>query len=77
MLIRWFAGAAQAAGTTEETIDDPREGTIRDVLTGVHPDAAAVLQRCSFLVDKKSLPGDAPWPSGAQTLDVLPPFAGG
>lgn len=77
MQIRWFAGAAQAAGVTEEMVDTSQEGSVRAVLEGLHPQAAAVLGRCSFLADGRSIPADDPWPQTATVIDVLPPFTGG
>ncbi|ACV06998.1 MULTISPECIES: MoaD/ThiS family protein [Kytococcus] len=75
--IRWYAGAAQAAGTESETATLSGPGSIREVLAAHRPGAAAVLERCSFLVDGRRLEGEEPFPTEAGTLDVLPPFAGG
>ena len=75
--IRWYAGAAEAAGTQEETVDLTGPGSVTEVLTTHRPGAAAVLERCSFLADGVRLDGSAPFPDAATTLDVLPPFAGG
>lgn len=77
MQIRWFAGAAQAAGVESEEAPQGPTGSVREVLAALHPEAADVLARCSFLVDGKTLRGDDEWPSGAQLVDVLPPFSGG
>ncbi|MEL4504301.1 MoaD/ThiS family protein [Luteococcus sp. H138] len=77
MQIRWFAGAAQAAGVAEETVEPTQSGTVREVLVTLHPEAATVLERCSFLADGRSLAGDQPWPATASVVDVLPPFTGG
>ena len=76
--IRYFAGAAEAAGTDEEELSG---GTVGEVLAAAEAAHGArlteVLQRCSVLhagryVDDNSTPVTA----GA-TIDVLPPFAGG
>lgn len=77
MLIRWFAGAAHAAGVTQEDVPADQEGTVREALAVLRPGAATVLPRCSFLADGQGIDGDAPWPSTAAVLDVLPPFTGG
>ncbi|WP_420175883.1 MoaD/ThiS family protein [Luteococcus sp. OSA5] len=77
MQIRWFAGAAHAAGVTEETVQQAHQGTVREVLAQLRPGAATVLERCSFLADGAALAADAPWPQQADVLDVLPPFTGG
>lgn len=81
MQVRWFAGAAEAAGVESEQLDgegiDVGAGTIRGVLEAHRPATSAVLERCSFLVDGVRAEGDAAWPAQAATLDVLPPFVGG
>ncbi|MEL4359119.1 MULTISPECIES: MoaD/ThiS family protein [unclassified Luteococcus] len=83
MQIRWFAGAAEAAGVTEDEMaadwPDQKDGeqTVRAVLAELHPGAEQVLGRCSFLADGRSIPGDDPWPQTACVIDVLPPFTGG
>lgn len=77
MHVRWFAGAAQAAGVSEEQVEADQTGSIAEVLTRLRPGAEQVLGRCSFLVDGTRQPGDSPWPAEASALDVLPPFAGG
>ncbi|WP_308796941.1 MoaD/ThiS family protein [Agromyces silvae] len=76
--VRYFAGAAEAAGREEELIEASDLGSLRDAITRRHGDALArVLGRCSLLVDgrRADAPG-TPLPAGA-TIDVLPPFAGG
>lgn len=76
--VRWFAGAAHAAGVAEETIDAAPEGaTVAAFLADHRPQAAEVLQRCSFLADGKGIDRDAEWPREAAFVDVLPPFTGG
>ncbi|GAA1396639.1 MoaD/ThiS family protein [Luteococcus peritonei] len=75
--VRWFAGAAAAAGTDRSEVDHQPQGTVAAVLATVCPGAAEVLPRCTFLADGARVGGDEPWPENAATLDVLPPFAGG
>lgn len=77
MQVRWFAGAAEAAGVESEEVTLAGSGTISEVLASHRPGTAQVLGRCSFLVDGVRHDGDEPWPTGAATLDVLPPFVGG
>ncbi|ABS05089.1 thiamineS protein [Kineococcus radiotolerans SRS30216 = ATCC BAA-149] len=77
--VRFFAGAAAAAGREEEQLPVPA-GTTLDALVerlaGRGPDLAKVLAASSFLLDAVAArPGDELTPG--VTLDVLPPFAGG
>ncbi len=79
--VRYFAGAADAAGTDEERLQVPGGSTVRSILdTAVAARGAAlarVLAVCSVLVDGTRDPdGTTPVPDGA-VVDVLPPFAGG
>ena len=78
--VRFFAGARAAAGTKEDSIASPPGGTVGDVLAAAvrrhGADLDRVLSRCSFLLDGVHAERAAPV-SGGQTLDVLPPFAGG
>lgn len=75
--VRWFAGAAAAAGTDRSEVDHAPEGSVAAALATLCPGAAEVLPRCTFLADGARIDGDEPWPTSAGTLDVLPPFAGG
>ena len=78
LLVRYFAGARAAAGTTEEKLDAQTLDAVIAAAVELHGDRLAhVLPSCSFLVDgliwrdrQAPLPGEA-------TIDVLPPFAGG
>ena len=78
--VRFFAAARAAAGAEEEIVVLPVGSTVAgltDVLAARGAELARVLQRCSYLCD-----GTAVRDSGAvlregQTIDVLPPFAGG
>lgn len=76
--VRLFAGAAEACGADQVTLE---AATVADVVAALTaaggPGTADVLGRCSFLVaGVRSDDPDAAVPAGA-TVDVLPPFAGG
>lgn len=80
VLVRYFAGAAAAAGREEERLQVPAGSTVADALARVTaaggPDLARVVAASSFLLQATAArPGDL-LPDGA-VLDVLPPFAGG
>ncbi|KUI04665.1 molybdopterin synthase sulfur carrier subunit [Mycolicibacterium acapulense] len=78
--VRYFAAARAAAGNDEETIR-LRLGTTLAELVGQlserDENLAKVLKRCSFLTDGIAVRDDAVALRDAQTVDVLPPFAGG
>ena len=75
--VRYFAGAAEAAGVETEQVAPGTADAVRRALVDAHgPRLAGVLERCSLLADGVRVDGEAPVPDGA-TLDVLPPFAGG
>ena len=74
--VRYFAAAAEAAGTdaedrTEATLTALRAGVVAD-----HPALGGILDRCAVLVDGTRRDDDAPL-AGVTHVDVLPPFAGG
>jgi sulfur-carrier protein len=78
--IRYFAAARAAAGNDEETIRLPHGTTVADLvaqLSARDEDLAKVLLRCSFLCDGIAVRDDGVAIGDAQTVDVLPPFAGG
>ncbi|MGO1183641.1 MAG: MoaD/ThiS family protein [Micrococcaceae bacterium] len=83
LTVRYFAAAAEAAGVTEEQLRlaEPTLASLRAELTQRYgAPMAKVLRSGSFLVDGVvrrdggALTAPA---SGALTVDVLPPFAGG
>ena len=79
--VRYFAGAAAAAGLEEEVVLlDHRSATLGGLLEhlrGVHPPLAPVLAVATALVDELAVTeASAPLRDGAR-VDVLPPFAGG
>lgn len=79
--VRYFAGAAAAAGTAEESFDVPRGATTRDVVQTACERRGTALTRaaraCSVLLDGVLDRDRAGVPGPGATLDVLPPFAGG
>jgi len=77
--IRFYAGAADAAGTTATTLEagglSAEELMTR--LAGPDEALARVLACCSLLVDGVLVRNRAERISGEARVDVLPPFAGG
>jgi len=78
--VRYFAAAAEAAGVEEETLAAADAGTtvgeLRDLLVDRYGAAMArVVANGSFLVDGV-VRRDGAAPLG-ESVDVLPPFAGG
>jgi sulfur-carrier protein len=80
VVVRFFAAARAAAGTEEETLGIAPGSTIADLVAQLgarSPKLAAVLERCSFLCDGVAVRNRAEALRSNQTVDVLPPFAGG
>jgi sulfur-carrier protein len=78
--VRFFAAARAAAGNEEETIRIRPGTTLSGLIDQLgHRDAhlAKVLMRCSFLRDGVAVRDADVVLDNAQTIDVLPPFAGG
>ncbi|WP_369052457.1 MoaD/ThiS family protein [Kineococcus terrestris] len=81
--VRFFAGAASAAGREEEDValpaaagGEPTVGDLVDVLAARGEPLARVLAASTFLLDAEAAErGDRLRPGAL--LDVLPPFAGG
>lgn len=78
MIIRYFAGAAEAAGRTEQPYSgDLTVADLKRQLSGEYgPEFARILTCCSVLVDGTRATDETFARTGA-TVDVLPPFAGG
>ena len=80
LTVRYFA-AARAAGGTEAEILRVAPGTtiaaLVDTLAARGSELAQVLRRCSFLCDGVAVRDEARELFDGQTIDVLPPFAGG
>lgn len=79
MDIRFYAGAADAAGTSATVLDpvDLTAAELRDQLCTGNPALTAVLGRCTLLVDGHPVRDSAERIPGTARVDVLPPFAGG
>jgi molybdopterin synthase sulfur carrier subunit len=78
--VRYFAAARAAAGAESETVTLPPDATVAELVDGLAGrDArlAAVLSRCSYLRDGIAVRDDAKPLGNGDTIDVLPPFAGG
>lgn len=77
MQIRFFAGAAEAAGHDTLTVDADALSLeqLRAHLSADNPHLARVLEVCSWLADGRRIEGGSL--AGVAQLDVLPPFAGG
>jgi sulfur-carrier protein len=78
--VRYFAAARAAAGVDSERVPLDRDTTVDDVigeLGGRDSELARVLARCSFLCDGVAVRDGGLRLTTNQTLDVLPPFAGG
>ena len=78
--VRYFAAARAAAGLEDETIAVPAGTTMADLVDGLKArgtQLASVLARCSYLCDGVAVRDMNSAFDDAQTVDVLPPFAGG
>lgn len=78
--VRYFAAARSAAGTDEQTVRLPGGATLQqlvDELSRGSAELARVLPRCSYLCDEIAVRDTGMPLSTGQTVDVLPPFAGG
>jgi molybdopterin synthase sulfur carrier subunit len=78
--VRYFAGAAAAAGLAEETVTVPASSTLAELLSvlaaGHRPALPTVLAASSYLLNEVHAEPEDRLGAGA-TVDVLPPFAGG
>jgi molybdopterin synthase sulfur carrier subunit len=78
--VRYFAAARAAAGMEEETLavlDGTSVTDLVEQLSARNSSLATVLERCSFLCDGIAVRNRAEPLRTNQTVDVLPPFAGG
>ncbi|GAB2690189.1 MoaD/ThiS family protein [Thalassiella azotivora] len=78
--VRYFAGAAAAAGVPSESVQVSPGldvAALRALLADRHPRLVPVLASASLLVDEVAVSDPAATLAGARTVDVLPPFAGG
>ena len=78
--VRFFAAARAAAGADSAELTVHPGATVADVVTELScrsDELARGLQRCSYLCDGIAVRDQASRLQSGQTLDVLPPFAGG
>ena len=75
--VRYFAGAREAAGTETESVEARTVGELHAALVARHEALADVLPRCSLLVGGVRASSDDTPVGTDETVDVLPPFAGG
>lgn len=78
--VRFFAAARSAAGTECSEVALPTGSTIDDLASDLccrSDELARVLQKCSFLCDGLAVRDRTVALQSGQTVDVLPPFAGG
>ncbi len=78
--VRYFAGAAAAAGVDEEVVLLPVGGdlaALRERMVDLHPPLQRVLAVATLLVDEVASADDGLVLRDDAQVDVLPPFAGG
>jgi molybdopterin converting factor small subunit len=78
--VRYFAAARAAAGSDCEELtvrDGLTVSDLVDELSSRSPELARVLLRCSYLCDGVAVHDKAQPLHPGNTIDVLPPFAGG
>jgi molybdopterin synthase sulfur carrier subunit len=78
--VRYFAAAQAAAGTDSETMTLEPGATVADLvktLAGRGDRLTNVLNRCSYLRNEVAVRDETIALSSDDTIDVLPPFAGG
>ncbi|HUB54599.1 MAG TPA: MoaD/ThiS family protein [Mycobacterium sp.] len=78
--VRYFAAARAAAGSESEELAVRAGATVAelvDTLGGRSQELARVLKRCSYLCDGMAVRDQAQPLQAGNTIDVLPPFAGG
>jgi sulfur-carrier protein len=78
--VRYFAAARSAAGAEAQTLVLGPGATVSDlvaVLGHGNTRLAKVLERCSYLCDEVAVRDTSMTLRSGQTIDVLPPFAGG
>jgi sulfur-carrier protein len=78
--VRYFAAARAAAGSDSEELMVRPGATVAELVDGLGSRSQAlahVLVRCSFLCDGVAVRDQAHLLRAGNTIDVLPPFAGG
>ena len=78
VVVLYFAGARDAAGTARETLAEAPAtvGALRRALAEAHPPLARVLARSRVAVDEEFAADDAPLRDGAEVA-IVPPVSGG
>ncbi len=78
--VRYFAAARAAADSDAEELAVSPGVSVEEFVGGLarrSPEMARVLLRCSFLCDGLAIRDRAQLLREGNTIDVLPPFAGG
>lgn len=78
--VRYFASAKAAAGIEQEAFELAAGTTVTELVGALRDrdgELARVLDRCTFLCDGMAVRDPARRLETNQTIDVLPPFAGG
>jgi molybdopterin converting factor small subunit len=78
--VRYFAAARAAAGSDSEQLSVPSGATVGELVDGLRDrsqELARVLSRCSYLCDGVAVRDQTQPLQAGNTIDVLPPFAGG
>jgi molybdopterin converting factor small subunit len=78
--VRYFAAARAAVGADSETLTLPPGTTVAELIKSLAARGellAKVLNRCSYLRDGIAVRDETIAMSCGDTIDVLPPFAGG
>ncbi|MGA7135003.1 MAG: MoaD/ThiS family protein [Mycobacterium sp.] len=78
--VRYFAAARAAAGSDSEQLTVRRGAVVGELIDGLggrHSALIGVLPRCSFLCNGMAVRDGAQPLRAGDTIDVLPPFAGG
>jgi molybdopterin synthase sulfur carrier subunit len=78
--VRYFAAARAAAGADSETVCVRPGATVAELIDGLaakNARLATVLNRCSYLCDGIAVRNVHTALHSGETIDVLPPFAGG
>jgi sulfur-carrier protein len=78
--VRYFAAARAAAGAESETVILRPGTTVAQLVERLAVRGsrlATVLRRCSYLCDGIAVRDDTTALRSGETVDVLPPFAGG
>jgi molybdopterin synthase sulfur carrier subunit len=78
--VRYFAAACEAAGTEWETLVVRPDTTVAELVDRLAirgSRLATVLSRCSYLREGIAVRDETTMLRSGDTIDVLPPFAGG